>query len=422
LNFIATAGAKKTNEGHLFIKEIASHTHRIPNQDRIKRIKDYQSGPIGNNSLIDPVTQEDINVQAFEIESGQDSYWHAGGFSVLDHVLVVPLERKFKLDGETVYNSKIIFIDTSTLDNPQRAQYEITRTGRAAGASALVQLNNHKYLCAVWTDADSLDDRFDFYLSQSDDVYGPYDFIGSIKGSKIESVKKDKPKFQNINFIQESSGRLFLVGFSNKNPLVSVGDNYGYLMEVFADNLNHKVDAINIEAPALQYLHKKFFGKAHSYCDFSASAGAHVSTEGQVIIYGGHHFRRSGMLKLSEFTPRIKNYDNPIKNIQDGVIELYDHEFFMGRCLKIYGTQHSTIRKYGDINVSGRHFDNGVSAIRFLLPPGVTYNIYYKEDCDNTPNNKKIQLVGTGRVVEWAKLGDDNGVASSSKYQSRNDR
>lgn len=416
LHFIATAGAKKTNEGHLFVKEIFSHTHRIPQQDRIKRIMDYNSGPIGNNSLVDPVSQEDVNIKTYEIESGNGSYWHAGGFSILDHILVVPVEKKFKLNGKTVYNSKVLLIDVSDLNNPQRASHEINRLGMAAGASAIVQLSNNLYLCAVWTDSDSLDDRFDFYLSQSDDVYGPYNKIGSVKGSAIDRVKKDKPKFQNINFIQEASGRLYLIGFSNKNPLVSVGDNYGYLMEVFSDNLLHPSPAIGIDAPSVQYLHKKFFGQAHSYCDFSASAGAHIATDGQMIIYGGHHFRRNGMLKLSEYTARIKNYPRKIINIQDSVIELYDHEFFGGRCLKIYGTQQSTIMKYGDIIVSGRHFDNGVSAMRFLLPENITYNVYYKEGCDTTVNNKIIPLKGTGNVVEWAQLGNDNGVASSSKY------
>lgn len=414
MKFLATGGTVKTKEGHLFIKDIVSHTWRIPQQDRIKRIMDYETGPIGNNSLLDDTPPDDLNIHAYEIEKGP--YWHAGGFSMLDRIMVVPLERKDKIPGGTSKNSKILFIDVDKPASPKRNIREITRTGEMAGATSVTQLSNGRFLCAVWTDSDSLGHRFDFYLSQTDDVFSDYDVKGTVKGSSIQVINNDKPLFQNINFIKESSGRLFLIGFSNTDFRPSFGKNYGYLMEVFTDNLFSSNPAIAIQTPIIQYLHKKYFGKAHTYCDFSASTGAHITADGTLLVYGGHHYRRAGLLKLSEFAPRVKDYPTKIKNIQDSVIELYDNEFFMSRCLKIYGTDHSSIKNFFDISVSGGHFDNSISSIRFIIPEGHTYSLFQLPDYQKRPTRKPLLLTGTGRVVEWPQLGNDNGVASSSKF------
>jgi hypothetical protein len=187
-------------------------------------------------------------------------------------------------------------------------------------------------------------------------------------------------------------------------------------MEVFTDNMFNPNPAVAIQTPIIQYLHKKYFGNAHTYCDFSASAGAYISSEGTLLVYGGHHYRRAGLLKLSEFVPRVKDYPTKIKNVQDSVIELYENEFFMGRCLKIYGTDHSSIKDFFDINVSGGHFDNSISSIRFLIPEGHTYSLFQLPDYKQRPNRKPLHLTGTGKVVEWPQLGNDNGVASSSRF------
>ena len=415
-SFISTAGAKNTQEGHLFITSINSYLNRMPpSGKRIKRKVDYETGPIGNNSLVRSTPALDAHIGSYEIETG--NYWHAGGFSILDHVAVVPVEYKVRVGNVWTYNSKILFLDIEDLSNPKRNAYQIMRQGKLAGATSIIQLSNGLFICAVWTDSDTLGHRFDFYISQSSDVFSNYRLIGSVAGKEIDIVKKDKPKFQSINFVKEQSGKIFLLAFSNTSPLPSKGENRGYLIEVFTDQMFTANTVVRTGHPTLSFIAKKSFGKAHSYCDFSASAGVHITSDGQLIVYGGHHYRRASKLKFSEFVPKIKNYSSPINHVFDCVIELYEHEMFKGRCLKIYGTSNSTIQDYRIINVAGSHFDNGVSSIRFLLPFGNTYTLYPKPNLVSRGSKKlKIDLVGTGNVVEWPILGEKNGVVSSSSF------
>src|SRR5688572_16530336 len=93
-----------------------------------------------------------------------DSMWHAGGLSVMNTTLAVPLHQL------SPRQAKIVFFDVTDPVSPRKLPVEIARAGRKAGAVAVTDLPNGRVLVAVLSAYDGLPRRVDFYLSQTSDL------------------------------------------------------------------------------------------------------------------------------------------------------------------------------------------------------------------------------------------------------------
>ena len=136
------------------------------------------------------------------IEIDKTGYWHAGGMQTCGKYLAIPLEGR---------GSKVVFYDISNPENPKKLNVYLKREGQGqGGAVAFTRLANGQFLLAIWQDKYGLD----FYCSVSDSIDDGFEKIGSVSGEKIKNLvgRKDFPEYQMINFVQETSGNIYLIG------------------------------------------------------------------------------------------------------------------------------------------------------------------------------------------------------------------
>ncbi|MFQ5638454.1 MAG: hypothetical protein ACE5IR_10720 [bacterium] len=232
---------------------------------------------------------------------GIDPYlWHAGGISVLGDILAVPIE------SSTTNSSKIVFFYLQDPENPQLFSKRIDRPDGKAGAVALTKLLNGYYLAAVWSDSDQHPRRLEFYLSESTNFFDgfrkdPWRWLAS----DVSAASDHNPNFsnfQNINFINQQDGKLFLLGTHNTSDAAPVvpGDDFGDLYELsFPDSLFQQNPELS-EPVISKVANKKFICK-HEQCNLDAAAGVYIDTSGRLNVYGGFHFRLQGLIRFSEY-------------------------------------------------------------------------------------------------------------------------
>ena len=209
--------------------------------------------------------------------------WHAGGLSTVGRILAVPLH------GASPRHAKVVFYDMNDPERPLRLPVEIDRPGRKASAVAVTDLPNGRYLAAVLSAYDGLPRRMDFYLSRSTalgDGFLPA-FVTWHVGDVNARAGQERTfsHFQGLNFVRQTDGRLFLVGFHNSfaSPSILPGRDYADLYEVVfpAGSLNAispalaRPDVIKIANRRLQC--------TGGYCNLDAAAGLFVDADTQTL-------------------------------------------------------------------------------------------------------------------------------------------
>jgi hypothetical protein len=219
--YVVIAGAN-VNEpmSNLFVVKMGSR----------KENGDWASN-IVNNGKPPP---EDTMVKKLNLDS---TMWHVGGLSMLGDILAVPIYGGKPLQG------KIRFYDMRNPEQPQKLGVEIDRPGRKAYAAALTRLPNDYFLAAVLAGRDDLPRRLDFYLSKSKNILEGFDHrIITWLAANVQARPGQDTNFsdfQSINFIRQSDGRLYLVGFHNTalNVRAIPGKDYADLFDVaFPEN------------------------------------------------------------------------------------------------------------------------------------------------------------------------------------------
>jgi hypothetical protein len=211
---------------------------------------------------------------------------HAGGLSVADNILAVPLH------GGTPLNARVDFYDVSDPANPRKLPVQIERPGRKASAVAFTRLPNGYYLAAILSAFDGLPRRIDFYLSRSvifRDGFLPEPVkwqVGEVKARAGQ--KKSFSYFQTINFVRQTDGRLYLVGFNNStaSPAFLPGRDYADLYEVVfpPDTLDAVVPTL--AKPSIYKTANRPLNCSDGFCNMDAAAGLYVDPDsGSMSVY-----------------------------------------------------------------------------------------------------------------------------------------
>jgi hypothetical protein len=196
---------------------------------------------------------------------------HAGGLSVLGSILAVPMH------GGSPRVGKVVFYDVAEPESPRRLAVEIVRPGRKASATALTRLPSGHYLAAVLAAFDGLPLRVDFYLSHStllDDGFLPDPVTWPV--SRVAArAGQDRTfnHFQTINFIRQSDGGLYLVGFHNRvGPhTILPGRDYADLYEVRFPKTDQ-----TLEMPTVTKVANRMLRCTDGFCSLDAASGLFV--------------------------------------------------------------------------------------------------------------------------------------------------
>jgi hypothetical protein len=358
-----------------------------------------------------------------------EKYWHAGGMSRLGDLLVLPLED----DGDG--SSAVAFFDvTDPLDVrmlPEPCFIPRPPEVGRGGAVALTRLPNGFYLAAMWSDCDQHPRRLDFYLSNSNDILEGFrpEFL-SWTHDRLLPAGCAPAAYQNINFVVQSDGELFLVGTENTSALSPYGDgeDHAELMHVeFPRVTTHDMDP-ELQSPTITRIAVKTVAGERGFGNLDAAGGLFIQAdwssggvepEGRLSLYSAYHWRLSQAFHFIEYGREIPVTAPMIHDIEDAWIDLYDDPNFRGRRLSIQGTLEATIENYEKILIQDRSFGDQVSSVRYQIPPGHTYRLYRDRNFKPKSDAKSVALVGDGFVHEIPDLqaaANFGNVTSSSKW------
>ncbi len=414
---IAISGSHK-EEGisHLFVGELATRHADLPwRANRFHRKR--PQGPDKVNLVIGINADASIN-QALGLT---DSLWHAGGLASSGDVLAVPLEGD--APGAA---AKIVFYDLSEPSQPRIFRLSLTRPDAKAGCVAFTGWDSGLILAAVLAKNGFGRQQLDFYLFESKLL---------IKQTEILPLAWDSSQllaatgfdatfhnYENIQFVQEASGALYLIGihkpgtFNDNNPRAGEADLFKL------DFWSSPADWTNPTQFNLRQITKignKQFPSNRKF-DFDAGSSVYVDPHGGLTIYSVFDFKEEiegkGMISFVEFHPNSSRFHpDSISAIEDAWVELYTDRNFTGRCLSLAGLQSLMLADFSDIYVGEDMLNNQISSIRYQLPHGRTYRLF--NDKKFSTRGGFLDLTGfEGRVIVRSDLreqGFDNKVSSA---------
>jgi len=229
--------------------------------------------------------------------------WHAGGLATYGRVLVVPVYGGSPLHG------RVLFYDMSDPEQPVRLPVQIDRPGQKAYAAAIARLANRHYLVAILSDRDESARRLDLYLSLTGalaDGFGAEPvtwFADAVVAREGQDVNFGD--FQNISFVQQTDGRIFLVGLHNTAPSMDIlpGRDYADLYELdFPDGLADPATP-TLRVPVVTKIANRHLVCEDGHCNLDAAAGLYVDRDGNLAIYAATFWLDGNTLKLTEFAP-----------------------------------------------------------------------------------------------------------------------
>jgi len=231
-----------------------------------------------------------------------DVMWHPGGLSMLGPILAVPVF------GGTPRMAKIVFFDLSAPETPRRLPVEIMRPGRKATATALTRLPSGHVLVAVLSAFDGLPRRIDFYLSRTTDLAEGFEPepVTWRTGDVDARPGQDRSfsHFQNINFVTQADGRLYLVGSHNSTAPQTFfpGRDYLDLYEVvFPKDTIDRADPV-LQPPTITKVAKRKLQCTDGYCNLDTAAGLFVDPVTQSIsVYATPGWLDGNTIKMTVY-------------------------------------------------------------------------------------------------------------------------
>lgn len=210
---------------------------------------------------------------------------HAGGAQIAGHVLVVPLEAR----GDS---SAVAFHDLGDPATPRRmGTFRRPAGGDPAAAghaslAALARLADRRWLLVIGARSSK---SLSFFASVDTAVAG---------GSGFEPLAVETDGvvggFQNLNFVTQCDGKLFLAGMHNTGfPPPSLGHDHLHWY------------ALEVRDGRLMLVERGERGITCAECNFSAGAGLYVTPSGEVLLYGiGRGLGGpGGTAQVEEFAP-----------------------------------------------------------------------------------------------------------------------
>ncbi len=409
-------GIQRLRDSNYLIVSGSNPHQATPTLFIVKMASRREVGDWASNVMIDKKPPgKDAIIKTVAIDS---KLWHVGGLGLLGNLLAIPLYGGKPLHG------KIIFYDVENPENPRKLDFEIDRPYRKAYEVALTKLSNGRFIAAVESGRDGLPRRLDFYLSKSRNILDGFQnkhltwLISDVQARKEED--KNFGNFQSITFIQQSDGRLYLVGIHNTAPHLGIlpGKDYADLYEVvFPEKITRMQNPVLAE-PIITKIANRQFSCKGGYCNMDAASCLYIDSGGRMTIYSTAFWLDEETIKFISFSSEPDPTAASITDTDQAWIDLYEQQNFKGRRLSLFGVENSDFSDYGNLFAQGKRIDNKVSSARFQIPAGWIYRLYENKDYEG----KFIDFVGSGQIefVDDFQDFDFNDNVSSSRFRKTN--
>jgi hypothetical protein len=214
---------------------------------------------------------------------GDRTFWHISGIASAGNILAAPMEAYLVEKNR----SRIEFFDLGNFANPR----SLTVVDRPHGRATAVALKHEKdghYLLGVFSEA-----SFDFYRSKTARLENGFKATPDFAVSGFELPIP--PRVQNVNFLTQCDGSLYIVGWANTSHAAPVlaGDDLATLYSVDFEKGGVKVALVAT---------KKF--ECGPSCNFAGAAGLDFDAKGSLRFFSPFIYRdEAGIVKFRTFRP-----------------------------------------------------------------------------------------------------------------------
>jgi len=280
--FISGSGETE-NMGQVFVAELSS----LPS-----------SGAMGSNTVNKwgGPRQPSWGDSVKDVIQVDGEFWHSGGMSSFGDYLVVGAEAGCsttdRILGGCTSQSRVHFYNTANPVSPKKLPYIVDRPTASAGACALTQQEDGRFLLMVGREDSAI---LDFYLSSGTSLETDPGFklVNTwYKDSLLAAPGQwaDFGQYQNLNFVRQKGGKLFMIG--TYRTMNGLGDDTTDLYEVDARAPQHI---------SITKVSSKHMSCLSGTCNFQAGGGAYVDSETRLLIYATNWEPKSGAITVNEF-------------------------------------------------------------------------------------------------------------------------
>jgi hypothetical protein len=309
--------------------------------------------------------------------------------------------------------SAVVFYNFHNPEQPKLfgEKVRINRPKARAGAVALTSLANGYKLAAVLGLHNDDGKRYiDLYVSKKADWSEGFVFADKF-------CTHDKfDDWQNMNFIQESSGKLFLVTTRNTRIIPGTfGKDVAHLFEltlrpgnldqIKPDNCSFQsvteISTRQFKNKIIRWARKRY---SHYQSNMAAGAGVYLHSSGSLFIYSCFHWRYRNRIAFAEYRPDPKLFTpDVIGSLDDAWVDMFYHDTFRGRRIGLVGPSDARIADFSKLAVQGLSFGRQLSSVRYQIPKGWKLRLYRHKNF-RTKNNDHRDLPGNGRLKEVPDL------------------
>jgi len=285
--FYLSGSGSTTNTAQVFVLDLKS---KIGNEVLGSNIDSRSPRPMPPSS--------DALLSIIEVDK---EYWHAGGITSYENILVVGAEpgcsTTDRMLGRCKSASRVYFYDISTPEAPRKLPLVIERRAATAGTTSLVRKSDGRFLVCV---GGSGAKQLDFYVSNTQDLTDPstrFHLATSWSSDHLTvsvGVDDEYGEYQTLNFVRQADGGAYLIGLYR--TLNGLGDDYADLFRLESSSSSSislkKVANIHLKCPS-------------DTCNFQAGAGAYVASEDTLLLYASNWEPdwKDGSIYLNEFRP-----------------------------------------------------------------------------------------------------------------------
>lgn len=227
-------------------------------------------------------TKKDKLIKKIKLSS---KYWNAGSVDMAGAYLAIPV---YNTDDSKIIFYKISCSDKENLDI-KRLNTSIKRHGKIATNVALTRLADGHYLLAIWNDDknDNNSKGLDFYFSKTTEIKRGFDSDEMIHiPTRLFFNYTDKKNYQNINFVHDFNGKLYLIALGSSKPSLP---------------LNPKMDSADLFEIQIRTVTQSMIDDAKKYVPESITASLKAGAKKAYVSFcmEKHMFCKQGVSDFS---------------------------------------------------------------------------------------------------------------------------
>ncbi len=349
-----------------------------------------------SQTVTTPPPTNDIGVTVIRMD-GQGTwpyFTHPGGMQIVDNFLAVPVYDT----GANDEASEIWIVDVSNPEAPELT-YRLQNLQNRFGWVAMVKrpADGLYYIAAGGVD---LNEGFNLYRSTTttlDDPNMAFQFVYTWHRNQLPDPN-NWPKnncgagicgvyeFQNVSFVVQPHGQLYLIGLTNGDNLPGSGEDQATLFSVQLG-----ASSISLEYVMRLDVENSWSG-AGTNADWGAAGGVYVSPQGNLILYGAdyktYNAGGSQIIRMIEYRNRDLNWAGTAPT--GPWIELYADDAATGRSLMLDVADYD-LEYWENLGAHDGWGDEADSLI-FNAPDGYRIVLF----ADQNFGGQSMELWGTG--------------------------